>query len=205
VSTATNHNSLSLRSDDYLLGCACRGNREALDGLFERHRTAAYRVAYSLLQREADALDAVQEAFIKVLRHLPTFRRRSAFKTWLLRIVHNAALDLRRRRERLKEQRLYSAPLVSRDDHQPAVWINPLEGMERAELRERLDRALARLPEIYRQAFVLFVEARMSYREVAAFLDVPIGTVMSRLYYARRKLRAWLTDCRACAEECILR
>jgi RNA polymerase sigma-70 factor (ECF subfamily) len=181
-----------MRTDEQLLRRSRRGDREALDELFRRHGCAAYRMAYGVLGREADALDAVQEAFIKVLRHLGRFRRQSSFKTWLLRIVQNAALDLRRKKERLKERKLYSAHLCHREETQPAVCINPVGDLERAELRHRLDQALATLPEVYRQAFVLFMDAGLSYREVAEVLDVPVGTVMSRLYHARQKLKACL-------------
>ena len=86
--------------DELLLTQASAGDRTALDELFRRHRGLAYRVAQRLLSHEDDALDAVQEGFVKALTHLPGFRRQSRFKTWLLRIVSNAALDLGRRRGR---------------------------------------------------------------------------------------------------------
>src|SRR5687768_14877605 len=86
--------------DDQLLARAARGCKESLEELFRRYRLVAYRVAYRLLNNEADALDAVQEGFIKALTHLPGFQGRSSFKTWLLRVVSNAALDLGRQRGR---------------------------------------------------------------------------------------------------------
>src|SRR4051812_40111560 len=87
-------------SDDSLLGRVAGGDRASLDELFARYRGIAYRVAYRILGNEADALDAVQEAFVKVLVHLPSFQGRSSFKTWLLRVVSNASLDLGRQRSR---------------------------------------------------------------------------------------------------------
>lgn len=87
-------------SDEQLLACFAAGHRHALDELFRRYRQPAYRVAYRLLGHEADALDAVQEGFIKALTHLHGFQGRSSFKTWLLRVVSNAALDLGRQRSR---------------------------------------------------------------------------------------------------------
>src|SRR5947207_12813041 len=87
-------------SDDGLLARLAAGQREALEELFRRYRALAYRVAYRLLGHEADALDAVQEGFIKAVTHLHTFHGRSSFKTWLLRVVSNAALDLGRQRSR---------------------------------------------------------------------------------------------------------
>src|SRR6516162_3325618 len=87
-------------SDEQLLACFASGHRHALDELFRRYRQPAYRVAYRLLGNEADALDAVQEGFVKALTHLQGFQGRSSFKTWLLRVVSNAALDLGRQRGR---------------------------------------------------------------------------------------------------------
>src|SRR5438445_12314645 len=87
-------------SDDQLLTRLAGGDRAALDELFTRYRLLAYRVAYRLLGREADALDAVQDGFIKALTHLDGFQGRSSFKTWLMRVVSNAALDLGRQRGR---------------------------------------------------------------------------------------------------------
>src|SRR6202521_2301490 len=87
-------------SDEALLKQAVAGARDSLDELFGRYRLMAYRVAYRLLGNEADALDAVQEAFVKALTHLPGFQGRSSFKTWLLRVVSNASLDLGRARGR---------------------------------------------------------------------------------------------------------
>src|SRR6516225_7480984 len=87
-------------SDHQLLARFAKGKRDALEELFRRYRLPAYRVAYRLLGREADALDAVQESFIKALTHLHNFQGRSSFKTWLLRVVSNASLDLGRQRGR---------------------------------------------------------------------------------------------------------
>src|SRR6266403_719548 len=87
-------------SDDELLGRFAAGQSAALDELFRRYRQAAFRVAFRLLGNEADALDAVQEGFVKALTHLTGFQGRSSFKTWLLRVVSNAALDLGRQRGR---------------------------------------------------------------------------------------------------------
>src|SRR5579871_2839290 len=96
-------------SDEQLLACYAAGHREALDELFRRYRQPAYRVAYRLLGNEADALDAVQEGFVKALTHLAGFQGRSSFKTWLLRVVSNAALDLGRSRGRREAGRLDAA------------------------------------------------------------------------------------------------
>src|SRR6266513_1775785 len=134
-------------SDEQLLTCYAEGRRDALDELFRRYRLASYRVAYRLLGHEADALDAVQDGFIKALTHLAGFQGRSSFKTWLLRVVSNAALDLGRQRGR-REMRSLGPAEVERG---PVVADEPTRGLERADLRHLLDQALAALPEAQRQ------------------------------------------------------
>jgi len=177
--------------DEHLLARFAAGDRAALDDLFGRHRTVAYRVAYRLLGNEADALDAVQEGFVKVLTHLAGFQGRSSFRTWLLRVVSNAALDLGRARGRREAGR---TDFDETDGPDPGllVWDDPALGVEQADLRGLLDAALQKLPAAQRQTFVLHVDAGLSYREVAEVLGISIGTVMSRLYYARQKLRTAL-------------
>src|SRR5262249_18133561 len=151
-------------SDEHLLARLANGEREALEELFHRYRGLAYRVAYRLLGHEADALDAVQEGFIKALTHLHTFQGRSTFKTWLLRVVSNAALDVGRLRSRRELLRL-DGPEIRADESGP--WVDstdPSRGLEREDLRHLLDQALASLPEAQRRTFVLHVEAELSYR-----------------------------------------
>jgi RNA polymerase sigma-70 factor (ECF subfamily) len=178
-------------TDAELLTRFAGGDRAALDELFRRYRAVAYRVAYRLLGREADALDAVQDAFIKVLTHLDRFRGHSSFKTWLLRIVSNASLDLGRQRKRDGwNDRPAPRPDPAEPDHLPP----PAAGLEQADLRRAIDLALARLPAAQRQTFVLHVDGELSYREVADTLGISIGTVMSRLFYARQKLKTLLAD-----------
>jgi len=180
-------------SDSALLELIATGNRTALEDLFRRYRSVAYRVAYRLLGREADALDAVQDGFVKVLTHLDRFRGRSSFKTWLLRIVSNAALDLGRQRKR--DARVPQAPPGDHPDRFGAADLPPPDTeLARADLRRRIESALVRLPESQRQTFVLHVDGGLSYREVAESMGISIGTVMSRLFYARQKLKTLLAD-----------
>jgi RNA polymerase sigma-70 factor (ECF subfamily) len=184
---------MSVPGDAELLSRYQAGERGALEELFRRYRSLAYRVAYRLLGNEADALDAVQEGFVKVLLHLDTFQGRSTFKTWLLRVISNAALDLGRQRGR-QEFISFDAPEAGESEGPPALTEeNPAHGLERADLRDILDDALASLPEPQRRTFVLHADADLSYREVADVMGISIGTVMSRLYYARQKLRTFLT------------
>jgi RNA polymerase sigma-70 factor (ECF subfamily) len=178
-------------SDEQLLARLAAGDRDALEELFQRYRLLAYRVAHRFLGHEADALDAVQEGFVKALTHLAGFQGRSSFKTWLLRVVSNAALDLGRQRGR-REALSLEAFTAEQDHVLPVLEENPARGLERADLRRLLDQALAQLAPAQRQTFVLHVDGELSYREVAEVLGISIGTVMSRLYYARQKLRALL-------------
>jgi len=179
-------------SDDQLLARFSRGDRTALEELFQRYRGMAYRVAYRLLGNEADALDAVQDGFIKALAHLDGFQGRSSFKTWLLRVVSNASLDFGRQRGRRENQSLEALGHAERERLEPLSLVDPALGLHRGDMRKALDVALAELPAAQRQTFVLHAEAELSYREVADVLGISIGTVMSRLYYARQKLRVQL-------------
>src|SRR6516162_9464614 len=129
---------LPAESDTELLARVAAGNRDGLDELFQRYRLLAYRVAYRLLGHEADALDAVQEGFVKVLTHLDGFRGQSSFKTWLLRVVSNAALDLGRQRGR-RETVSLPGGAAEDDGRGPSVPGDPTRGLERADLRRLLD------------------------------------------------------------------
>ncbi len=121
---------LSVPTDESLLDRHAYGERGALDELFQRHLSAAYRVAYRRLRQETDALDAVQEGFVKAFRALDGFRRQSSFKTWLLCIVRNAALDLLRQRDR--RQAVEQGDITQLYDHQePALWVHPARSLER--------------------------------------------------------------------------
>lgn len=181
-------------SDEELLRRYTAGAREALEDLFRRYRQAAYRVAHRLLGNEADALDAVQDGFVKALTHLHSFQGRSSFKTWLLRVVSNAALDMGRQRGRREALSLDAAEAADLNSDRLLTADGSTRGLEQADLRGVLDQALDTLSEAQRQTFVLFADAELSYREVADTLGISIGTVMSRLFYARQKLRTYLTE-----------
>ncbi len=185
-------------SDDLLVERARGGDRDALEELFRRHWGVARRVAFRLLGHEQDAQDAAQECMIKALAHLNDFDGRSGFRTWLLRIVTNASFDAGRKRKRRPLLGLGASPGDDRDGEanphprEPSCDDDPSRDLRRQDLRRALDRALGRLAPNQRQAFVLFAEAGLSYEEIAEVQGVPIGTVMSRLYYARTKLQNFL-------------
>jgi RNA polymerase sigma-70 factor (ECF subfamily) len=184
--------STSPEGDDPLVARAARGDRSALDELFRRYRDPAYRVAYRLLGNGEDALDAVQDGFVKALNHLGGFERRSSFKTWLLRVVSNAALDLGRQRRRRDELSAAVTERVALDGGTTPDHLDPGREAEEADLRRALAEALVQLPEAQRRTFVLHVDGGLSYREVAEVMGISIGTVMSRLFYARQKLKGML-------------
>jgi RNA polymerase sigma-70 factor, ECF subfamily len=176
-----------LTPDETLVQRSRGGDEAAREELFRRHYGVAYRVAHRLLGHEQDALDAVQDGFLKAITHLDDFDGRSAFRTWLVVIVNNAALDAGRRRGR--------RPTRSLNDSQTrgverTVEADPALGLYRQDLRRMLDAALDRLSPAVRTAFVLFAEAGLSYKEIAAELKIPQGTVMSRIFAARQKLQA---------------
>lgn len=181
-------------SDGQLLARFAAGDRAALDELFTRYRQPAYRVAYRLLGQEADALDAVQEGYVKALVNLESFQGRSSFKTWLLRVVSNAALDLGRKRSRRAGVSHDAVDGDTDADTGLTHWDDPARGLANADLRRALDSALAALPEAQRETFVLHADGELSYKEIADVLGISIGTVMSRLFYARQRLKLNLTE-----------
>lgn len=178
--------------DARLVGAAQEGDRDAFSRLFEKYRGSAYNIAYRFLGRRDDALDAVQEAFGKAFAALETFRGGASFKTWFYRIVTNCSLDLRRARAVRKAGSLdhENSPEPPSRSHEGDP---PDEVAERRELKERIDAALAAIPETNRAAFVLFAIEGVSYKDIAEILNISIGTVMSRIFYARQKLQKILT------------
>lgn len=174
---------------------AAEGDRDARRELFERHRTAAYRVALRITGRNEDALDVVQDSYIKAFASLERFEGGASFKTWLLRIVTNKSLDL------LRSRKVRLAVSLEGDDESGAGdFIGstdsppPGESMERAELKQRLEAAIDRLPPDQKAVFALYASGEMTYAQIAEAVGVPIGTVMSRIFHARRRLHEMLPD-----------
>jgi RNA polymerase sigma-70 factor, ECF subfamily len=173
--------------DETLVRLAREGDGSAREELFHRHRNDAYRVAYRLLGHEQDSLDVVQEAMLKAFSALMDFDGRSGFRTWLLRIVTNAAFDWGRRRKRRRE---FHVGDDETDNHDPAIEDDPARALRQQDLRLALEKALNRLSPTIRETFILFAEGDFSYKEIAEIQNVPIGTVMSRIHAAREKLQA---------------
>jgi len=178
-----------------LLEQAAAGHVAAARELYERYREVAFRVAFRVTGRREDALDVVQDAFIRAFERLDQFHGQSGFQTWLLRIVTNRALDL------IRARRVRYAVSLDADEDRNAVPL-PAGGKESApgheiesrELAERLRAAIEALPPEQRAVFALYATGEMTYGQIAEVLDIPIGTVMSRLYHARRRLHQMLPD-----------
>lgn len=177
------------------------GDQEAFRTLFERYHRRAYAVAYGVVKNKQDALDVVQDGFVKVHRHIDSFQGTSSFYTWLYRIIMNLAIDHVRRRRNAKG--LEYDDRVGRDDDEIAgdgtllpriLDANPGKTVIRRELLERIQRALDELPEYHRAVILLREVEGLSYEEMAEVLDVPKGTIMSRLFHARKKMQAALSD-----------
>ena len=178
-------------TDELLVNLARNGDRAAREELCRRHVGVSYRVAYRLLGHEEDAHDAVQDGLIKAMLHLDDFDGRSGFRTWLIRIMTNAALDAGRKRKRRPSVAMSSVDLSGRE---PSIEEDPALRLRQADLRQAIDAGLATLKPAIRATFVMFAEAGLSYGEIASAQGVPIGTVMSRIHYARQKLQAHLQD-----------
>jgi len=186
-----------LRDYEQLVLGTRRGDQEAAQALFERYRDAAYRIAYYHVGRAEDALDVVQEAFIKALNGLPRLKEPARFRSWLLRIVTNQARDLGRRHRRQDRLGLRAAGTDEEtgDARPQAVeHTTPAQEAETRELARGIQRAIGSLEEHHREVLLLISQGGLSYREVAEELDIPIGTVMSRLHYGRRAVRDWLSQ-----------
>lgn len=176
--------------DELLVRRAREGDRSACEELFRRHRNDSYRLAYRYLGHEQDALDVVQEAMIKAFSSLAQFDGRSVYRTWLLKIVRNTALDWGRRRKRQCDVAVAVRAGSGGDDHDPGIVDDPLRGLQRQDLREALYVGLDKLSATLRETFILFAELGMSYKDIAEVQEVPVGTVMSRIHAARAKLQA---------------
>jgi RNA polymerase sigma-70 factor (ECF subfamily) len=168
---------------DVLLRCRA-GDEEAFTGLVERYRKPVLALAFDLLGDPDDAEDAAQEVFVSVYRSLPLFREEASFFSWLYRITVRVCCRLREKRSRNKV-----LPLVGESDLRRTGAADPWVMLAEGEKRRQVRAAVASLSPPYREVVVLRHFHDLSYREIATMLKVPVGTVMSRLSAARRKLR----------------
>ena len=191
-------NEYSSAEDQALVRAAQRGDMAAFEELVARHRDKLYARAYSMMRNEEEAIDLSQEAWVKGWQRLAQFQGESSFGTWMTRIVINLCLDQLRKQKRQRAESIEEMDEASGgvERQMPILTVNPTAGLERAELRQRIDRALGQLSYEHRTVLILHEFEELEYKEIAKVMGCSIGTVMSRLFYARRKMAALLADLR---------
>jgi RNA polymerase sigma-70 factor (ECF subfamily) len=174
------------------------GDTEAFDELVIRYRTRVFSMIYNMVHSEQDAWDLAQDSFVKAWKSIKRFRGRSSFYTWLYRIVMNVTIDWVRKKQVKPAAEFDDAIQLKEIDPAsktvPKAEALPYETMERSEIRERIDQALAQLTPEHRAVILMKEIEEMQYHEIAEALGCSIGTVMSRLFYARKKLQNLLRD-----------
>ncbi|HVU03745.1 MAG TPA: sigma-70 family RNA polymerase sigma factor [Polyangiaceae bacterium] len=191
---------IEAEEDRALVFQAKAGDRSAFRRLVERHQRRAFAIAIGLVRDEADAHEVVQEAFLRVFKGLDAFEGTSSFFTWLYRIVSNLSIDVMRKPSRRETESL-DVSRVEDADEQPLVaqidGADPLDVVRRREIQASIEVALAALPPYHRGVILMREVEGMSYEEMAEAMGVSKGTIMSRLFHARRKLQRALADCYA--------
>jgi RNA polymerase sigma-70 factor (ECF subfamily) len=170
------------------------GDVRAFEFLFDKYREKVYRIAYRFVRDKEDALEVAQDVFLRVYTSLAKFKTDSKFFTWLYRVAVNRAIDFTRQRK--------SRPVIDMDpeilDAQvgassgKGLGVDPASLAEEKDLEEHLARAVRKLSEKHRAVFLLHAMENLSYKEIAVVMNCSIGTVMSRLFYARKKLQELL-------------
>ena len=193
----------SALSDVDLASAAQKGDMGAFEELVARHRDQIYARACSMVRNEDEALDLSQEAWVKGWQRLAQFQGEASFATWMTRIVINLCVDQLRKQKR---QRAESVEVLEEESggverFMPVTMPNPAAGLERTELRRRIDRALDQLSAEHRTVLVLHEFEGLGYREIAGQMGCSIGTVMSRLFYARRRMASLLAGLKRENEE----
>jgi RNA polymerase sigma-70 factor (ECF subfamily) len=196
-------------TDDDLVERARQGDPAAFGELVDRHRRAVYRAALAVLGSHADAEDAAQDALIAAFRRLDTFRGRSSFKTWLLAIAWNEAINRRRSLKAMWKRIVQSldrkddgeAGPPSRRFGEAGGWTSldanaqtPEQQLAGGELRRHVRAAILGLPPKLRDALLLAQSGDYTYEEIAAIVNAPVGTIKWRVSEARRVVKARLRD-----------
>jgi RNA polymerase sigma-70 factor, ECF subfamily len=184
--------------DQELVAQAAAGSREAFDELVRRHQVSIVSLARALTSGSADAEDLAQEVFLRVWRSLGGFRGDSTFRTWLHRVAVNVIHSHHGRVSRLR--RLFPAapaePAARRDNDPIESAADPIDVEADVVMRDAIDKALATLPDELRVAVTLRDVQGLDYKEIAGVLDVPIGTVESRIFRGRQRLKPLLESLR---------
>lgn len=197
---ARGSNAGNMENDSDMVRGVLEGDATAYRGLVEKYQGRVYGMVYGMVRNREDARDITQEAFVKAYRSIHSFRLESSFYTWIYKIAMNQAIDFLRKRKRRKASG-FDEGIATRDgDGGIADAHNsesPRKALERKQLYAAIMDALERLPEDQRQVVLLRELEGLSYREIAEVVGIPEGTVMSRLFYARKKLQKLLSGQRA--------
>lgn len=190
----------SKRAEAQLVERARRGDPQAFRALVERYQRRVYSLALGFLKDPDEARDIAQEAFLKVYRHLGTFQGSASFYTWVYRITVNLCIDLRRKAGR-GNQVEFDEKVARTEVGSPAdelscqrLGFDPGRALHNSELRGRITTALQKLSEQHRAVLLLREIDGLSYKEIADVLECPEGTVMSRLFHARRQMQELLHE-----------
>lgn len=178
--------------DSVLISRFQRGDKSAFDALVQKHQARAYQFAFRLTRDQETAADVVAETFVRIFRSLGSFKGNSAFSTWLYRIITNCFLDMRKKAANRPTTSLDAGLLTDdgeverqfEDEH-----ADPFVDAVRSERESRVHTALEAMPEYQRAIILMYHVEMLSYEEIAEALDLPIGTVKSRLNRARLALR----------------
>jgi len=184
-------------SDRELVRRCQRGDMAGYELLVRRYQQKVFGLAYSMVRNEQDATDIAQETFVRGWQGLRRFRGTSSFYTWLYRITTNLCIDFVRRRNRSPLSEFDESVPIATDPSvalAPSRAPSPAREAQRAELRERIDNALAQLSPEHRAAVQLREFDGLSYAEIARATGCSMGTVMSRLFYARKHLQMLLGE-----------
>ena len=174
------------------------GDTTAFNELVIRYRQRAFAMIYNMVRNEQDAWDLAQDGFLKAWKSIGRFRGQSSFYTWLYRILMNVTIDWLRRKQ-IESGTEFDDSIGLRNIEPGATTaprneLQPIERISDKEIRERIDVAITRLSPEHRAAIVMREIEGMEYSEIAEQMECSIGTVMSRLFYARKKLQAQLKD-----------
>src|SRR5881275_1352300 len=176
---------------------ARRGDLAAYDDLVRRYQERIYATIYHMTSNHEDANDLAQEAFIKAFQALKSFKGGSSFYTWVYRIAVNKTINFLKQRKNRAQMSLDDIDLNAEHDPDLVALISdktPRREINLIELQEKLNEAMQKLSESHRLVVTLHDVQGMSHEEIAKIMDCNIGTVRSRLFYARQQLQAYLSD-----------
>jgi RNA polymerase sigma factor RpoE len=187
----------SAAADLDLVKRASRGDLAAYDELVRRYQERVYATIYHMTANHEDANDLAQEAFIKAFQALKSFKGGSSFYTWVYRIAVNKTINFLKQRKSRSHMSLNDLDINAENDPELVALISdktPRREVNLTELQEKLNEAMQKLSEPHRLVVTLHDVQGLSHEEIAKIMDCNIGTVRSRLFYARQQLQAYLSD-----------